>query len=91
MALMFVEKDGRNCNESSSPWFIVGFFVNYSTGSPSAKQSAAQGARSPAPKVHTGTFLSSGVKVSWKSLNGVTLFNMKSYEQSLSTDLFLQL
>ncbi|KAM7379258.1 hypothetical protein PAMP_004823 [Pampus punctatissimus] len=34
-----------------------------STGSPSAKQSAAQGARSPAPKVHTGTFLSSGVKV----------------------------
>eukprot|EP00064_Thunnus_orientalis_P011505 superscaffoldBa00001665_g11536 len=34
-----------------------------STGSPSAKQSAAQGTRSPAPKVHTGTFLSSGVKV----------------------------
>uniref|UniRef100_A0A087XK73 YEATS domain-containing protein 2 n=1 Tax=Poecilia formosa TaxID=48698 RepID=A0A087XK73_POEFO len=32
------------------------------SGSPSAKQ--AQGARSPAPKVHTGTFLSSGVKVS---------------------------
>ncbi|XP_037643806.1 YEATS domain-containing protein 2 isoform X1 [Sebastes umbrosus] len=32
-----------------------------STGSPSAKQS--QGARSPAPKVHTGTFLSSGMKV----------------------------
>ncbi|XP_078119789.1 YEATS domain-containing protein 2 isoform X1 [Sander vitreus] len=34
-----------------------------STGSPTAKQSVAQGARSPAPKVHTGTFLSSGVKV----------------------------
>ncbi|XP_028283908.1 YEATS domain-containing protein 2 [Parambassis ranga] len=34
-----------------------------SAGSPSAKQSAAQGTRSPAPKVHTGTFLSSGVKV----------------------------
>ncbi|XP_034558405.1 YEATS domain-containing protein 2 [Notolabrus celidotus] len=34
-----------------------------STGSPSAKQSAAHGTRSPAPKVHTGTFLSSGVKV----------------------------
>ncbi|XP_040026460.2 YEATS domain-containing protein 2 [Gasterosteus aculeatus] len=33
------------------------------TGSPSSKQSAAQGARSPAPKVHTGTFLSSGMKV----------------------------
>ncbi|XP_061695686.1 YEATS domain-containing protein 2 isoform X2 [Syngnathoides biaculeatus] len=34
-----------------------------SAGSPSAKQSAAQGTRSPAPKVHTGTFLSSGMKV----------------------------
>uniref|UniRef100_A0AAQ5XIP4 YEATS domain-containing protein 2 n=1 Tax=Amphiprion ocellaris TaxID=80972 RepID=A0AAQ5XIP4_AMPOC len=33
-----------------------------STGSPSTKQSAVQGTRSPAPKVHTGTFLSSGVK-----------------------------
>ncbi|XP_068557565.1 YEATS domain-containing protein 2 [Cebidichthys violaceus] len=33
------------------------------TGSPSAKPSAAQGTRSPAPKVHTGTFLSSGMKV----------------------------
>ncbi|XP_041848439.1 YEATS domain-containing protein 2 isoform X2 [Melanotaenia boesemani] len=32
-----------------------------SAGSPSAKQ--AQGTRSPAPKVHTGTLLSSGVKV----------------------------
>ncbi|XP_037537610.1 YEATS domain-containing protein 2 [Nematolebias whitei] len=32
-----------------------------STGCPSAKQT--QGARSPAPKVHTGTLLSSGVKV----------------------------
>ncbi|KAL3055084.1 hypothetical protein OYC64_017901 [Pagothenia borchgrevinki] len=34
-----------------------------STGSPSAKQSVVQGARSPAPKLHSGTFLSSGVKV----------------------------
>uniref|UniRef100_A0A3Q3JRY1 YEATS domain-containing protein 2 n=1 Tax=Monopterus albus TaxID=43700 RepID=A0A3Q3JRY1_MONAL len=34
-----------------------------STGSPSAKQSVPQGTRSPAPKVHTGTFLSSGMKV----------------------------
>uniref|UniRef100_A0A3P8N7D1 YEATS domain-containing protein 2 n=1 Tax=Astatotilapia calliptera TaxID=8154 RepID=A0A3P8N7D1_ASTCA len=33
-----------------------------STGSPSTKQSATQGTRSPAPKVHTGTFLSSGMK-----------------------------
>ncbi|XP_028327939.1 YEATS domain-containing protein 2 [Gouania willdenowi] len=36
---------------------------SHSTGSPSAKLSAAQGARSPAPKVHTGTLLSSGMKV----------------------------
>ncbi|KAI4888167.1 hypothetical protein NFI96_014752, partial [Prochilodus magdalenae] len=35
-----------------------------STGSPSTKQgSSAHGARSPAPKVHTSGFLSSGVKV----------------------------
>ncbi|KAM3866478.1 YEATS domain-containing protein 2 [Diretmus argenteus] len=34
-----------------------------STGSPSVKQSAGQGTRSPAPKVHTGSFLSSGMKV----------------------------
>ncbi|XP_053342391.1 YEATS domain-containing protein 2 isoform X1 [Clarias gariepinus] len=34
------------------------------TGSPSTKHSvAAQGARSPAPKVHSSSFLSSGVKV----------------------------
>ncbi|KAG5286029.1 hypothetical protein AALO_G00010200 [Alosa alosa] len=34
------------------------------TGSPTVKQSAAaHGTRSPAPKVHTGGFLSSGVKV----------------------------
>ncbi|CAN9502698.1 unnamed protein product [Ophioblennius macclurei] len=33
------------------------------SGSPSSKQSAAPGARSPAPKVHAGAFLSSGVKV----------------------------
>ncbi|XP_010793665.1 YEATS domain-containing protein 2 isoform X3 [Notothenia coriiceps] len=33
------------------------------SGSPSAKQSVAHGARSPAPKLHSGTFLSSGMKV----------------------------
>lgn len=41
--------------------------LNPFTGSPSTKQSAAQGARSPAPKVHSGTFLPSGVKVSWET------------------------
>lgn len=44
-------------------FYFIYFFVCF-LGSPSAKQSgAAQGARSPAPKVHSGSFLSSGVKV----------------------------
>lgn len=47
--------------------------LNHSTGSPSAKQPAAQGTRSPAPKVHAGTFLSSGVKVSRQNLNAAVL------------------
>lgn len=41
-------------------------------GSSSAKQCAAQGTRSPAPKVHTGTLLSSGVKVSLGNLTKTT-------------------
>uniref|UniRef100_A0A8C7V100 YEATS domain-containing protein 2 n=1 Tax=Oncorhynchus mykiss TaxID=8022 RepID=A0A8C7V100_ONCMY len=48
------------------PGQVIGMAANSgaSTGSPTAKQSvAAQGTRSPAPKVHTGSFLSSGVKV----------------------------
>ncbi|XP_049455095.1 YEATS domain-containing protein 2 isoform X1 [Epinephelus fuscoguttatus] len=47
------------------PGQVIGMASSSATsaGSPSAKQSVAQGARSPAPKVHTGTFLSSGVKV----------------------------
>ncbi|GAA6234792.1 YEATS domain-containing protein 2 isoform X1 [Lates japonicus] len=52
---IIVDKPGQVIGMASSS--------STSTGSPSAKQSAAQGARSPAPKVHTGTFLSSGVKV----------------------------
>ncbi|XP_062374683.1 YEATS domain-containing protein 2 [Sardina pilchardus] len=57
----------------SSPYIIVdkpGQVISIAgsssstTGSPTAKQSAAaHGTRSPAPKVHTGGFLSSGVKV----------------------------
>ncbi|XP_064849458.1 YEATS domain-containing protein 2-like [Oncorhynchus masou masou] len=44
------------------PGQVIGMAAN--SGSPTAKQSvAAQGTRSPAPKVHTGSFLSSGVKV----------------------------
>ncbi|XP_052319972.1 YEATS domain-containing protein 2 isoform X4 [Oncorhynchus keta] len=48
------------------PGQVIGMAANSgaSTGSPTAKQSvAAQVTRSPAPKVHTGSFLSSGVKV----------------------------
>ncbi|KAM9428951.1 YEATS domain-containing protein 2-like isoform 2-T2 [Salvelinus alpinus] len=48
------------------PGQVIGMAANSgaSTGSPTAKQSVAtQGTRSPAPKVHTGSFLSSGVKV----------------------------
>nr|XP_019965896.1 PREDICTED: YEATS domain-containing protein 2 isoform X2 [Paralichthys olivaceus] len=52
---IIVDKPGQVIGMASSS--------SASTGSPSAKQSAAQGTRSPAPKVHTGTFLSSGVKV----------------------------
>ncbi|KAG8014123.1 YEATS domain-containing protein 2 [Nibea albiflora] len=54
-----------------------------STGSPSAKQSAAQGARSPAPKVHTGTFLSSGVKVIIKQEPGEV--STQQQQQMVST------
>lgn len=44
-------------------FIFIYFFVCF-LGSPSTKQSGtAQGARSPAPKVHSGSFLSSGVKV----------------------------
>ncbi|XP_053738639.1 YEATS domain-containing protein 2 isoform X2 [Synchiropus splendidus] len=52
-----------------------------STGSPSAKQSAAQGTRSPAPKVHTGTLLSSGMKVIIKQEPG----EVSSQQQAVST------
>ncbi|XP_028831084.1 YEATS domain-containing protein 2 isoform X2 [Denticeps clupeoides] len=46
------------------PGQVVGMTSASTTGSPTAKQTGAtQGVRSPAPKVHTGSFLSSGVKV----------------------------
>ncbi|XP_034742658.1 YEATS domain-containing protein 2 isoform X1 [Etheostoma cragini] len=63
-----------------------------STGSPSVKQSVAQGARSPAPKVHTGTFLSSGVKVIIKQEPGEVSTQQQqmvspvtSHQQSVTT------
>ncbi|KAM4605561.1 YEATS domain-containing protein 2 [Polymixia lowei] len=55
-----------------------------SAGSPSAKQSAAQGTRSPAPKVHTGSFLSSGVKVIIKQEPG-EVSTQQQQQQMVST------
>ncbi|XP_058274078.1 YEATS domain-containing protein 2 isoform X1 [Hemibagrus wyckioides] len=56
------------------------------TGSPSAKQSGtAQGARSPAPKVHSGSFLSSGVKVIIKQEPGEVTTSTTSQQQPGST------
>ncbi|XP_067330550.1 YEATS domain-containing protein 2 isoform X2 [Channa argus] len=52
-----------------------------STGSPSVKQSAAQGTRSPGPKVHTGTLHSSGVKVIIKQEPG----EVSAQQQMVST------
>ncbi|XP_053507744.1 YEATS domain-containing protein 2 isoform X1 [Ictalurus furcatus] len=56
------------------------------TGSPSAKQSgAAQGARSPAPKVHSSSFLSSGVKVIIKQEPGEVTTQTSTQQQAGST------
>lgn len=56
-------------------------------GSPSAKQSStAHGARSPAPKVHTSSFLSSGVKVRLK----VNVFLSKCMDLFNATLLWFQ-
>ncbi|MCJ8745019.1 hypothetical protein PDJAM_G00125450 [Pangasius djambal] len=56
------------------------------TGSPSAKQSgAAQGARSPAPKVHSSSFLSSGVKVIIKQEPGEVTTQTSSQQQAGTT------
>lgn len=54
---MIVDKPGQLVGLTSSPAAL-----SASTGSPSSK-SITQGTRSPGPKVHTGTLLSSGVKV----------------------------
>lgn len=54
---MIVDKPGQLVGMASSSTALTA-----STGSPSSK-SVTQGTRSPGPKVHTGTLLSSGVKV----------------------------
>ncbi|KAI1883002.1 hypothetical protein AGOR_G00240740 [Albula goreensis] len=56
-----------------------------STGSPTAKQTAVtqgQGTRSPAPKVHAGSFLSSGVKVIIKQEPGEVLSQQQQQQQA---------
>ncbi|KAL6467867.1 hypothetical protein MHYP_G00235440 [Metynnis hypsauchen] len=56
-----------------------------STGSPSTKQSgSAQGARSPAPKVHGSGFLSSGVKVIIKQEPGEVTTQPSPQQQATS-------
>ncbi|XP_053294595.1 YEATS domain-containing protein 2 [Pleuronectes platessa] len=72
---IIVDKPGQVIGMASSS--------SASTGSPSAKQSAAQGTRSPAPKVHTGTFLSSGVKVIIKQEPGEV--STQQQQQMVST------
>lgn len=54
---MIVDKPGQLVGLASSSTALTA-----ATGSPSSK-SVSQGTRSPGPKVHTGTLLSSGVKV----------------------------
>ncbi|KAJ8389558.1 hypothetical protein AAFF_G00117950 [Aldrovandia affinis] len=57
-----------------------------STGSPTAKQTTAaqgQGTRSPAPKVHAGSFLSSGMKVIIKQEPGEVLSQQQQQTQQM--------
>ncbi|XP_077415185.1 YEATS domain-containing protein 2 isoform X2 [Vanacampus margaritifer] len=61
-----------------------------SAGSPSAKQSAAQGTRSPAPKVHTGTFLSSGMKVIIKQEPGEVSTHQQQQQQQMASTVTTQ-
>ncbi|KAM6990276.1 LOW QUALITY PROTEIN: YEATS domain-containing protein 2 [Tautogolabrus adspersus] len=67
------------------PGQVIGMTSSSATsaGSPSAKQSAAHGSRSPAPKVHTGTFLSSGMKVIIKQEPGEV--STQQQQQMVST------
>ncbi|KTF88537.1 hypothetical protein cypCar_00004526 [Cyprinus carpio] len=79
----------------NNPYIIVdkpGHVINMAastpaaTGSPSAKQSStAHGARSPAPKVHTSSFLSSGVKVIIKQEPGEVPTQPSPQQQIVST------
>ncbi|XP_051555434.1 YEATS domain-containing protein 2 isoform X2 [Myxocyprinus asiaticus] len=75
----------------NNPYIIVdkpGQVINMAAaaGSPAGKQtSAAHGARSPAPKVHTSCFLSSGVKVIIKQEPGEVPTQPSPQQQVAST------
>ncbi|XP_016385435.1 YEATS domain-containing protein 2-like isoform X2 [Sinocyclocheilus rhinocerous] len=75
---IIVDKPGQVINMAAS--------TSAATGSPSAKQSStAHGARSPAPKVHTSNFLSSGVKVIIKQEPGEVPTQPSPQQQVVST------
>uniref|UniRef100_A0A672RRA4 YEATS domain-containing protein 2 n=1 Tax=Sinocyclocheilus grahami TaxID=75366 RepID=A0A672RRA4_SINGR len=77
---IIVDKPGQVVNMAASTSAATG------TGSPSAKQSStAHGARSPAPKVHTSSFLSSGVKVIIKQEPGEVPTQPSPQQQVVST------
>ncbi|XP_056600618.1 YEATS domain-containing protein 2 [Triplophysa dalaica] len=68
------------------PGQVINMAASASTGSPSAKQSStAHGARSPAPKVHTSSILSSGVKVIIKQEPGEVPTQPSPQQQVVST------
>lgn len=73
---MIVDKPGQLVGMASSTALTA------STGSPSSK-SVTQGTRSPGPKVHTGTLLSSGVKVIIKQEPGEV--STQQQQQMVST------
>ncbi|XP_057712656.1 YEATS domain-containing protein 2 isoform X2 [Corythoichthys intestinalis] len=79
---VIVDKPGQVTGVASLP--------SASAGSPSAKQSAAQGSRSPAPKVHTGTFLSSGMKVIIKQEPGEVSTQQQQQQQQMASTLITQ-
>ncbi|XP_067308735.1 YEATS domain-containing protein 2 isoform X2 [Pseudorasbora parva] len=75
---IIVDKPGQVINMAAS--------ASAASGSPSAKQSStAHGARSPAPKVHTSSFLSSGVKVIIKQEPGEVPTQPSPQQQVVST------
>uniref|UniRef100_A0A8C1HX60 YEATS domain-containing protein 2 n=1 Tax=Cyprinus carpio carpio TaxID=630221 RepID=A0A8C1HX60_CYPCA len=75
---IIVDKPGQVINMAAS--------TSAATGSPTAKQSStAHGARSPAPKVHTSSFLSSGVKVIIKQEPGEVPTQLSPQQQVVST------